>query len=338
VPGSPWAGPSGVLACSVRRVTLVVWLIVAGLALPALWRVTRHDGHLLAVWSLALTPWLALLAVAVGVGAALLRQPVAALASLVLGAMYAVWTWPERGRGEATRPPPSSGSVSFRVLTVNLRDRNPVPERAAAALAAIDADVLLLQEVTAELAGALRSAGLNPDDGRGVLDPQSRGGDGMAVLARSAFREASATSVGGRPATTAVLEVGGRAVRLLNVHPRAPVSPRSRRQWTEQLAALCDLVADEGLPLVVAGDFNATGFHRELRDVVRAGGLRDAHHAAARGLGFTWAVNSWVIPPVFRPDHVYVSGPLQVGSVEYVNVPGADHRAVIVEVALDGQG
>ena len=29
---------------------------VAALGLPALWRLTRRDGHLLAVWTLTLTP------------------------------------------------------------------------------------------------------------------------------------------------------------------------------------------------------------------------------------------------------------------------------------------
>jgi endonuclease/exonuclease/phosphatase (EEP) superfamily protein YafD len=107
--------------------------------------------------------------------------------------------------------------------------------------------------------------------------------------------------------------------------------------WRAQLSWLAEYVRRSAVPVVLAGDFNATMEHRGLR-VLPAAGLVDAHDAAGHGLGLTWPRRSfrgagrWPALPLMRLDHVFVPATLGVRSIRAAASAGSDHRRVIADL------
>ncbi|MEJ2868103.1 endonuclease/exonuclease/phosphatase family protein [Actinomycetospora sp. OC33-EN08] len=126
------------------------------------------------------------------------------------------------------------------------------------------------------------------------------------------------------------IEVAGGGLgdtRVLAVHP-AVLLPRRTHEWRRELARLAGLVADPR-PTVVVGDLNSTLDHRALQPVLRHARSAAAEVGRAR-------VGTW---PAGRPrrlgvaiDHVLVSAAVGVESVDVLDVPGSDHRALLARL------
>jgi endonuclease/exonuclease/phosphatase family metal-dependent hydrolase len=81
---------------------------------------------------------------------------------------------------------------------------------------------------------------------------------------------------------------------------------------------------------LLAGDFNSTLDHDELRELVGRG-YRDAAEATGAGFRPTWQGKR--APPV-TIDHVLVPERLGVRDVEVHDLPRGDHHAVVATVQL----
>ncbi|MFC5061700.1 endonuclease/exonuclease/phosphatase family protein [Actinomycetospora atypica] len=114
------------------------------------------------------------------------------------------------------------------------------------------------------------------------------------------------------------LDLGG--VRVVGVHP-AVLLPRRTPDWVREHRLLGPLLADPEHPTVVLGDLNATPEHGLPGRVLTAG-------APA-----TWPANRprWIGVTI---DHVLASGPVSARSVEVLDVPGSDHRAVLARLVV----
>ena len=82
----------------------------------------------------------------------------------------------------------------------------------------------------------------------------------------------------------------------------------------------------------MAGDFNATLDHPELRDLLDRG-YTDAADAVGKGLVWTWPALKLRAPPL-TIDHVLVDRRVRVERVTVVRIPKSDHRAVIAVLRL----
>jgi endonuclease/exonuclease/phosphatase (EEP) superfamily protein YafD len=114
-------------------------------------------------------------------------------------------------------------------------------------------------------------------------------------------------------------------VRVVGVHP-AVLLPASTPDWLRELALLRPWLADPDRPTVVVGDLNATLEHGPVQRAL--GGARPATRRAPA----TWPAR-WRRAFGVTIDHVLVSRPVAVRSVEVVDVPGSDHRAVLARLA-----
>lgn len=114
---------------------------------------------------------------------------------------------------------------------------------------------------------------------------------------------------------------------LFGAHPAPPTLP----QWRGDLAALTTWAgrADPQMPLVMAGDFNASSGHPAFREL--EADLTDAHRATAAGWVRTWPSQS-VVPAFVQLDHVLASG-LQVIDAGTMPIPGSDHDAVWADLS-----
>jgi endonuclease/exonuclease/phosphatase (EEP) superfamily protein YafD len=303
------------------------WLLAIPLAAAAGARVVRLDeSSSLLLLASGLTPLLwppALAAFVIGLGS---RRPALTLLSGGVAALYL--TWALSGLGVPRAAP--SGAASLRLFSANLQAGNPDLGPIAAEIGTARPDVVVLQELGPAMVGQLRRSG--------VLDAypyrlvRARpGAFGIGVWSRFPLLETDEVQVEDVTMLRVAMTVGGRRVPLWAVHTVAPVGP-NRDRWHRQLAWLAS-AARQDRPLIVAGDLNATRWHRGLGKLL-ADGLDDAHERRGRGWAATWPRDRWPLPPVLRLDHVLVSPEIGVQAVREGIGVGSDHRPIVADLAV----
>ena len=218
----------------------------------------------------------------------------------------------------------------LRVLTANLYFGRADAEVIVDRVRQVGADVLFLQELTADAVTRLKQAGLDELMPHTLLE--LRGGSrGSGIYSRFPLSEGPAVAPVYMAQPTALLKLpGGDAVELVCVHPVTPSLGRGgATQWRADLGVL---PPPGELPRVLAGDFNATLDHAVFRDVLRLG-YADAGLQAGKALTPTWG------PPgskdaVLTLDHVLVDRSCAVLAYSVHDLPGSDHRVVYAQVQL----
>jgi endonuclease/exonuclease/phosphatase family metal-dependent hydrolase len=312
-----------------RKVTGISWAVAGGLAAWAAARITAADrirqAETTAVPLLSFTPQVAAVApwAALGLGLTGRRGPAAtaALAAAALGVVV-------RSR-RIPRPQPGACGPMLRVLTANLyfgrADAEVIVDRVRQARA----DVLFLQELTADAVTRLKQAGLDELLPHTLLE--LRGGSrGSGIYSRFPLSEGPAVASVYMAQPTALLKLpDGEAVELVCVHPVTPrLGNGGANRWRAELGVL---PPPGELPRVLAGDFNATLDHAVFRDVLRLG-YADAGLQTGNALTPTWG------PPgggaVLTLDHVLVDRSCAVLAYSVHVLPGSDHQIVYAQVQL----
>jgi hypothetical protein len=111
------------------------------------------------------------------------------------------------------------------------------------------------------------------------------------------------------------------------VHPMPPTDP-NLGFWRSALDGLATWAHSQpdGIPLVLAGDFNASADHPGYRQV--ADGLVDAHRAVGAGWVRTWPLGRRWLPPFVQIDHIRARG---------LTVTGAGSEVIAGATALVGR-
>ncbi|UQN05052.1 endonuclease/exonuclease/phosphatase family protein [Deinococcus sp. QL22] len=304
-----WGAEASVPTLLLAYLPPVVWLLPAPLVLC--WTLIRRDGRrrgwATAVLASALAAW----------GAGLLHS--------------------------AFAPAPATSAAALRVVTFNTaRGTRIAPDKMAANLRAMNADVLMLQETrfmdsdyrAALVAGlpdyALHSAGE-------VMTLISLKQSRLPVLKTQVF----AAPGSNRQYLQTTLGWRGQRLRVVNVHLNTVLLSRAlagdwdsvgrtRDVRNQQVGLLEQIAAAESGPLLLAGDLNTPPRGRLYRRLIRAYGP-DAHDQAGRGPG-------WTFPSLYlRIDHALARG-LQPVRVQVLPDAGSDHLPLLVEYALTQTG
>lgn len=126
------------------------------------------------------------------------------------------------------------------------------------------------------------------------------------------------------------VSVANDQIQLVGLHT-APPLPGMMGRWSADLDGVNQFLrVAPARPVMMAGDFNATARH----GLIPAG---SGYHDAAAGCGWaapgTWPVNlpAELGAPI---DHVLVSDGIAPLGCRLIEVPGADHRGVLVTLAL----
>jgi len=311
---------------------LAAWLLAAACLGWAVVRLLGLERGFPAVPLIAFTPFVAAAAAAIVLVALVLRQRsaalVAAVATLVLVAVVA-----PRALGGPSEPEGGDGP-RLRVMTANMRFGHGSAEALVALVRRSRADVLSVQELTPELADRLEAAGLSALLPERVLDLQG-GGGGMGLYSRLPLEPSGVIRRSKNPMPVGSLQLAGAPpVDLVAVHPVPPVRTRVE-QWRGDLRRLPPATPD-GRLRILAGDFNATLDHAELRRVLDTGYV-DAAAQVGAGLHGTWPHGRRIPPPV-TIDHVLADERCGVRAVSVHTIPGTDHRAVLAELELPANG
>ena len=318
----------------VRIAVVAGWILVALLGAVALLRVAAHDvAHPLILLN-EFTMYLYLPAYGVLVAALLLRRRALAAGAALLVAAHLVWISPGALRAaplsaEALAAPP------LRLVSANLLMSNPDTDGIVGEILVEDPDVLVVQELSAHWQTALESSEIGRRLPYHVAEARETP-FGVGIYSRYPLEDAEVWYAWGAPVARATVRVGGRPVRLYDVHPLPPLHAEWVTNWSEALEAVRGEVEKERKrdpegALVVAGDFNMTRHARWFGRFTDLG-LRDAHEDRGRGLATTWP-NGTLRVPAIRLDHVLISPHVACLSVREGQGRGSDHRPILVELA-----
>lgn len=269
----------------------------------------------------ALTPYVLVWSLPLGIGAALAKRPWLAISMAVPLLTFAVLAAPIVFHPE---PVDATGAPTVSVAFANTLYANPTPELAAASLASTEADVLVLAEFTPEMQAALDAAvgGAYPHRSESVVPRPSS--NGIAVWSRLPIVSGGPVEVGGRTAIDVTVRVADTVVRVLGVHTSPPTHDAA--YWGRQIRAIRDRAAEGDVRTLVVGDFNGARWHPSFRALLDDG-WTDTHEAMGHGWSVSWPTDEGWLPPTFvRLDHVLHGDGLTPVSIVDLDIPGGDHR------------
>jgi len=208
------------------------------------------------------------------------------------------------------------GNSDYDALLSAVRDESP--------------DVLVLQEVTRPWWAHLDA--LRAEYPYYNAIPR-QGGSGIALFSRVPLDEVEILTFGTSPwpGMFARLEVEGRPVSVLTLHPPTPMRRDKFQARNSQFAAAAARLRDTRGPKVLIGDLNTTPWSPYYADLVRDAGLRDPRLGV--GLWTTWPMP---MPAFLRIpiDHCLTSEDVRVESIHTGGRTGSDHRPLVVDLAV----
>lgn len=261
----------------------------------------------------------------------LLRRWVVALAAVIGLGVSAVPLVPYVIKDSSAIPAATaaaqSGAPTFRLLTFNVWFRNPDMASTAAYIEQLQADAVVLQELTPSQAETLRP--LLPSYPYYHIEPSRMG---SAVFTKWPVISAESVPLAKEGAIAAHMQIDWRGlpVTVLGVHLNWPLGPRNSAFRNEELAGVVAFAKTQQGPLLVAGDFNLTPWSEYFRDALAASGLHDA----ARGFGLARSWPAQFAPLAIRIDHCLLSPHWRSVSVRRGPWLGSDHLPVVADLSL----
>lgn len=249
---------------------------------------------------------------------------VAAVACLAGVVLHAVWAAPAY---VGSAPEPLDDRELLRVMTVNLLFGQADPARVVEVAVANRVDVLVASEVDQAVLRGMRAAGVDEafPSSAGKAEPGPVGTMVFSTLPVADVRRLDTEFGGYRMLLDDELT-------LLAVHARAPTEQSA--DWRADMQVIKRAAVDGDGPVVIAGDFNATTDHRELRELVGRG-FDDAATVSRSRWQPTFPEGSEItvlglpVPPLWAIDHVLVNDALRPVGTDTTSVEGTDHRALI---------
>jgi len=218
------------------------------------------------------------------------------------------------------------------VLYANLWDRNPEPDALAAMLRALDADILITSETTrrvVEGAGGLRAAYpyrlVSSDAGEALR---------TAIWSKYPLSD-GALYLNNTVAPTGAIAIadlgGGTTLGLIGAHFSRPFE----RLHRTQVEALGPMAEKLGHPLIVAGDFNASPWSWVVARAAEVTGtdVLGGYRVTWRGR-YRTPLGPLPAPWGHQIDQMLLSGGIGVETVETVELPGSDHRGLLVRLRI----
>ncbi|MDO9457648.1 endonuclease/exonuclease/phosphatase family protein [Nocardioides sp.] len=312
-----------------RAVLAIVPALLVVAALPVtLSRLTGWTGDLGIVLTafapLALLPYaVALVLLVAAVVRGRRRWPWLGATGLVVAllALHVAWFAPLVVGGA---PEPAAGAERVTVLSANVEYGRGDAAVVVDAVRDRGVDVLVVSEVTPRFVAAADAAGLAD-----VL-PHRAGEAGDTTSGTMVFSSEPIEEVARVDTIFDSLVVRTHDLTLLATHPAPPQLPAD---WRHDQPLLLRAAREHAVDLVV-GDLNATLDHPTIRDLVDAG-WRDAVELTNGGWAPTWPAHGELGLPlaVVQIDHVLARDTVAVTEVDRLEVPDADHLAVVVTLA-----
>ncbi|MET9202117.1 endonuclease/exonuclease/phosphatase family protein [Gordonia sp. NPDC003585] len=242
----------------------------------------------------------------------------------VIATVALVWTQLPLWIGE--NPPPGE---RFTVVTANLRLGQADLDTLADLVERSDADLLSMQEVTPEALARIRTSSIARELPHEFAIPVPQSGGTALFSKRPLVDPAPVPNTADRNLSARTDLPGAPGARVLAIHPRAPLGGQidSWQRDLSTIGAYLRALPDERV--VAAGDFNSTWDSPRFRDLLTEG-YADSVEQVGGGFLPTFPANRGVHPWITL-DHVVTRG-FAAASVNTYDIPGSDHRAVVVSL------
>jgi endonuclease/exonuclease/phosphatase (EEP) superfamily protein YafD len=233
---------------------------------------------------------------------------------------------------EDSRPSWAATAPRLTIASANVFFENTRLTAGVEALAKVDADVIVLVELTPEWVEAMKMAGLLDRYPFHEMTPVKGAATGSGIFSKLPFAATHVDQAQARLVHSVDVVVGNQTVQIVELHPQAPNSGPMIDSWEKQIEGHAPIVDKRAGPIVLVGDLNASYLHPPFRQLL-SHGLRDAHELMGQGLTFSFPIGDRV-PPVTRIDHALITKELAVRSVTELTIPGSDHRGFITRLAV----
>jgi endonuclease/exonuclease/phosphatase (EEP) superfamily protein YafD len=227
-------------------------------------------------------------------------------------------------------PAAPAGEDTLRVLTFNVTASNPDRSSVIDYLLTSDVDIIFLHESSTDWEDTLSRVEV-PYRVVSARAPGSLFGT-LALVGEDDVVRLVALGDLDQLSIEVVAEIGGREVRVLGTHPLSPTSGARSNARDGQLAAVGEWAAVQEVPVVVAGDLNASTWSRGFSLLTRPGDLVNSQ----RGFGVqaSWPVRYRLAGiPI---DHVVHSRDLTTVDRYLGESLGSDHYPLFVTLAVAG--
>lgn len=316
-----------------RWLRVLSWLGTTGVVAYAAVRLLGLESGFLLVTTVAFVPYFVIAAlVGAGIQAAV-RHWLAAGITAAMAVALAIVLVP---RVVADDQPAASGA-ELTVMSVNLYVGNANFDYIMELIEEHQPDLLSIQELTPGSPDAFTERGLDEIMPYSILEPDDLA-VGTGLYSRFPLERIDTV---GRDAIfyQIAAEVDlpeGTDIRFMAAHPAAPSSAERIPLWEEDFEQLPR--PDGGLPWVLAGDFNATLDHENMRDLLDAG-YTDAAEATGEGLDATWQptegyLDGLIKIPAVALDRVIAQEGIEVLDWQVLEKAGSDHAPVVARLRL----
>jgi endonuclease/exonuclease/phosphatase (EEP) superfamily protein YafD len=196
---------------------------------------------------------------------------------------------------------PSTDGFRLRLLDANLMYSNTRTAGLGTEIAKLKPDVVALEEVSpTSKAGLVDVLAAYPYR----VERLDGGAFGIGLYAKQPLLDTAVVQLGANAVIHAQLTTGGGQLAIEVIHTNAPRDGAGLVSWRYEMTQLRSMVSSIPHEGIVVGDFNATLSNHLMRDVLRAGDLRDAVHEAGGFWLRTWPNNVAGVPPLVDIDHV----------------------------------
>lgn len=324
-----WSGRN----CGPTRVNFIHWLIWGIIQISLISVALRFSSWRIIVYLQSITPIFGLISLLIVISAMITRNTSLVVASLI----QLVWIGillSEQAKQQRERNIPDAPELfgDFRVAHSNLLYSNVTPEDALDDVFSTDADLIAFSEITLRLHTHAERHELAFKWPHRIHDLHE-GPRGIALWSKMPLAESSIEKMHDCNAVGATVQITQEIfVRILAIHPMAPISRQKIRDWAPSLHSIGTALSQSVHPGIAIGDYNATHWHAPMRQLYRRG-LHSAHLRVGRLFAGTFPV-SRRLRPFVSLDHALVTENIVVHEVTHVQVRGSDHRGIVIRVSV----
>jgi endonuclease/exonuclease/phosphatase (EEP) superfamily protein YafD len=224
-------------------------------------------------------------------------------------------------------PAPAAGTDNLIVVSFNVDQRASIRDRAFTWINTVDADVVVLTEVTEDWMRLPEAA----EPYHYLNDLPIDRTFGITVLARDDL-EVEVMRITQVRDTVAKINasIGDQPIVIYAVQPRASSNETDAKLHQEYFTEITSMVRSETDPTVVVGDFQSSPWSNTFRNLLSDGQLVDS--LTGYGIQTTWPADRWTF---FRLPFDHLVHSEQLTTVDRYLGPtfGTEHRPIVVTLA-----
>lgn len=224
-------------------------------------------------------------------------------------------------------PAPATGSELFTVVSFNVDQRASIRDRALDWIGTVDADVVVLTEVTEDWMRSSQAA----EPYHYLNDIPIDRTFGITVLARDDLEVEVMRITQVRDSVAKInASIGDQPIVIYAVQPRSSANETDAELHREYFTEVASMARSETDPTVVVGDFQSSPWSHTFRSLLSDAQLVDS--LTGFGIQTTWPADRWTF---FRLpfDHLVHSEELTTVDRYLGPTFGTEHRPIVVTLA-----